>query len=163
MANNCTVTMNIVLSNNKEQLKLFNYLDKIVYESNRKDIGCQIGDRTYLFDGEVFDHTENEIMVVGWVKYGIRDDEFVSIFKKLNQICFIQKFTVKLFESGNGVCEEYKYCCDTPYFIKHKSLDVETVLKFVQQEIDNDEHSAMYNSEDALEKVNKYRYIQFEE
>jgi hypothetical protein len=71
----------------------------------------------------------------------------------LNRICFIQELTVKLYESGNGVCEEYKYHYEKENELKHKVLDCTTVLNYVAEEIAKGEHSAMYNCFDELEKV----------
>lgn len=154
MANNCLIDVNIKLNNNSDQQTLFDILDKDFCKANKNDEGCYVGsDDKYLFDAEAFDHTDNEVVIVAWVKWGMTDNEMVSFFKYLNRICFIQELTVKLYESGNGVCEEYKYHYEKENELKHKVLDCTTVLNYVAEEIAKGEHSAMNNCFDELEKV----------
>ena len=154
MANNCLIDVNIKLNNNSDQKTLFDILDKDFCKANKNDEGCYVGsDERYLFDAEAYDHTDKEVVIVAWVKWGMKDNEMVSFFKYLNRICFIQELTVKLYESGNGVCEEYKYHYEKENELKHKVLDCTTVLNYVAEEIAKDEHSAMYNCFDELEKV----------
>ena len=154
MANQCLIDVNIKLNNNSDQKTLFDILDKDFCKANKNDEGCYVGsDERYLFDAEAYDHTDKEVVIVAWVKWGMKDNEMVSFFKYLNRICFIQELTVKLYESGNGVCEEYKYHYEKENELKHKVLDCTTVLNYVAEEIAKDEHSAMYNCFDELEKV----------
>ena len=154
MANQCLIDVNIKLNNNADQQTLFDILDKDFCQANKNDEGCYVGsDERYLFDAEAYDHTDKEVVIVAWVKWGMKDNEMVSFFKYLNRICFIQELTVKLYESGNGVCEEYKYHYEKENELKHKVLDCTTVLNYVAEEIAKDEHSAMYNCFDELEKV----------
>ena len=154
MANNCLIDVNIKLNNNADQKTLFDILDKDFCQANKNDEGCYVGsDEKYLFDAEAYDHTDKEVVIVAWVKWGMSDNEMVSFFKYLNRICFIKELTVKLYESGNGVCEEYKYHYEKENELKHKVLDCTTVLNYVAEEIAKDEHSAMYNCFDELEKV----------
>ena len=154
MANNCLIDVNIKLNNNADQKTLFDILDKDFCKANKNDEGCYVGsDKKYLFDAEAYDHTDKEVVIVAWVKWRMSDNEMISFFKYLNRICFIQELTVKLYESGNGVCEEYKYHYEKENELKHKVLDCTTVLNYVAEEIAKDEHSAMYNCFDELEKV----------
>lgn len=153
MANQCLIDVNIKLNNNDDQQVLFDILDKDFCKANKNDEGCYVGSDKYLFDAEAYDHTEKEVVIVAWVKWGMSDNEMVSFFKYLNRICFIQELTVKLYESGNGVCEEYKYHYEKENELKHKVLDCTIVLNYVAEEIAKDEHSAMYNCFDELEKV----------
>jgi hypothetical protein len=154
MANNCLIDVNIKLNNSSDKKTLFDILDKDFCKANKNHEGCYVGsDEKYLFDAEAYDNTDKEVVIVAWVKWGMTDNEMVSFFKYLNRICFIQELTVKLYESGNGVCEEYKYHYEKENELKHKVLDCTTVLNYVAEEIAKDEHSAMYNCFDELEKV----------
>ena len=110
MANMCVFEMTITVNNVFDKNILFKHLDDIVRNANREQKGCYIGSEDrYLFDAEVQDVDDYTIWINGWVKWGVANNEMVSFFKFLNDICFIHELELKIFESGNGVCEKYIY------------------------------------------------------
>lgn len=163
MANCCTVDIDIVVNNKYDHKTLFEHLDKVLTEANHNKVGAFVGmkDRL-LFDAEAYDHTENVVKIVGWVKWGIQGNEMVSFFKYLNEVCFLQEVIVKEFESGNGVCDKFVYHNSEENKIKYYALNDKIVFEAVSKEED-EEHSAMYECFEKLENAECAKEIEIEE
>jgi hypothetical protein len=161
MANCCTVDIDIIVNNKHDQNTLFEYLDKVFSEANHNNNGAYIGsEERYLFDAEAYDHTENSVKIIGWVKWGISNNEMVSFFKYLNEICFLQEVIVKEFEGGNGVCDKYVYHHESENVIKHYTLNKDFIFNAVAKEEENEEHSAMYECFEELENIEDSKEIE---
>lgn len=163
MANMCNIDVQIVLNNDFDKEVMFEYLDKVICEANRNNIGANIGSQRYLFDGEVFDLTQNEVKIVGWVKWGIQGNEMISFLQYLNQICFLQEVIVKEFESGNGICDKFVYHHSEENKIKYYALNDKIVFEAVSKEKENEEYSAMYECFEKLENAECIKEIEIEE
>ena len=152
MANNCYIQIDIQLNNIFDKDRVFDYFHKIFHNAHLKDEGAYIGSESrYLFDAEINDVDDCEIEIVGWVKWGIQDNEMISFFKYLNEICFIQKLSVSLLEIGNGVCEKYTYDCNNEDIIIHDVLSYETMNDIVQY--NNEDFDTIYQT--SFDKLTK--------
>lgn len=137
MANNCITEIYIELNNKFDKETMFEKLDKIVCESNKEDKGAFFGSKErYFFEGEVADLSENEISVVGWVKWCLKNNEVIKFFKFFNDIAFIEKMTIKCFEIGCGICEKYVYDCKDEKTIMHYWLNEGIVFDYNSKDED---------------------------
>lgn len=135
MANMCEVEIFITINNQSDKETLFKHLEDVISKSNKENKGCFIGsEERYLFDSEVVDYDDYELLINGWVKWGASDNETISFFKYLNDICFIQHLEMKQFESGNGCCEKYIYDYENEDIIKKYYLTQEEVAEVIKEQ-----------------------------
>ena len=154
MANMCEFEMTITVNNVFDKNILFKHLDDIVCNANREQKGCYIGSEDrYLFEAVVQDVDDYTIWINGWVKWGVSNNEMVSFFKFLNDICFIQELELKIFESGNGVCEKYIYEHQEENVIKRYYLSMEDVMKIVKNNCNENGFDFCNSEEQCFEKL----------
>ena len=109
MANNCYIDILIETYNKEDADKIDATLSKRYFEARKENKGMFIGSQhRYLFDASIERQDNNEIRVMGWVKWSINYDEAIDIINWLTVIN-VSYISIRYEELGCCLYGEYVY------------------------------------------------------
>lgn len=110
MANCCFFEFEISFLKKSDKEAVFHYLETRRNISKKKNEGLFVGSSTrYFFDSEIYDNSDTSLIISGYVKWSISDNEMLDIYRYINNICTINKFTLLYQEMSCLVYGEFSY------------------------------------------------------
>ena len=159
MANNCFFEFTIEFKNSEDKEFVFEHLSELKRKAKENNEGMYLGsEERYLFDCDIYDNTNESVLIFGWVKWCFNDKDIVNIYKQIDKLCSIKKFNLLYQELSCLIYGEYSFDKSIDATCIKSKILTEKFLsnKFINHEYDNYDDDIHYLQNDLYQYGNLY-------
>lgn len=109
MANNCILEIELTFADSEGAKAFQEFFEGELKKANRNRKGVYIGSRRYLFDAEIDAAVGEKLLINGWVKWALSQDEAVKFIDFINECRELKEAVISYEETGELIYGKFIY------------------------------------------------------